>query len=82
MHHFTGGKKDKPLLKSQSTAEIKPPASPTLRLPAPVSSADLREIDEDKDLNDSLGARSSVIRRSFGLRGSKKGKEKRKSSIF
>lgn len=82
MHLFTGSRKDKPLTKTPSTAEIKPPPSPTLRLPAPVSSADLREVDEDKDLNDSLGVRSSVIRRSFGLRGSKKNKEKRKSSIF
>lgn len=81
MCHFAG-KKEKPLLKSQSTVEIKPPPSPTLRLPAPVSSADLREEDEDKELSDSLGGRSTVIRRSFGLRGSKKGKEKRKSSIF
>ena len=82
MYLFTGSRKDKPLTKAQSSAEIKPPPSPTLRLPAPVSSADLREVDEDKDLNDNLGVRSSVIRRSFGLRGSKKNREKRKSSIF
>ena len=81
MCHFAG-KKEKPLLKSQSTVEIKPPPSPTLRLPAPVSSADLREEDEDKELSDAFGGRSTVIRRSFGLRGSKKGKEKRKSSVF
>lgn len=77
-----GGKKEKPLLKSQSTTEIKAPPSPLLRLPAPVSSADLREVNESKEMADSLGARSAVIRRSFGLRGSKKSKEKRKSSIF
>ncbi|XP_074633352.1 uncharacterized protein LOC141892102 [Acropora palmata] len=77
-----GGKKERPLLKSQSTTEIKPPPSPRLLLPAPVSSADLREVDESEELADSLGARSAVIRRSFGLRGSKKSKEKRKSSVF
>ena len=84
MYQFAG-KKEKPILRSPSAAEIKPPASPTLRLPAPVSSADLKEEDEeDKDVNGSpLSPRSSVIRRSFGLRGSKnKNKEKRKSSIF
>ena len=74
------GKKEKPFQKSQSTTEIKPPPSPTLRLPDPVSSADFKEEDEDRD----TFGRSSVIRRSFGLRGSKKGKdkEKRMSSIF
>ena len=82
------GKKEKPFIKSQSSAEIKPPPSPTLRLPAPVSSADLKEEEEegDKDINENgspLSPRSSVIRRSFGLRGSKsKKKENRKSSIF
>ena len=73
------GKKEKPFLKSQSTTEIKPPPSPTLRLPDPVSSADLREEDEE---GDSFGNRTSVIRRSFGLRGSKKSKEKRLSSVY
>lgn len=84
-HKKVSGKKEKPILKSQSAAEIKPPPSPTLRLPAPVSSADLKEEDEEeKDINGSpLSPRSSVVRRSFGLRGSKnKNKEKRKSSIF
>lgn len=83
------GKKEKPFVKSQSSAEIKPPPSPTLRLPAPVSSADLKEEEKeegDKDINGNgspLSPRSSVIRRSFGLRGSKsKKKENRKSSIF
>ena len=76
---FLLGKKEKPLQKTQSTKEIKAPPSPTLHLPDPVSSADLKEQDEeDKEFN-----RSSVIRRSFGLRGSKKGsKEKRASSVF
>ncbi|XP_022797660.1 uncharacterized protein LOC111335916 isoform X2 [Stylophora pistillata] len=73
------GKKEKPFLKSQSTTEIKPPPSPTLRLPDPVSSADLREEDEE---GESFGNRTSVIRRSFGLRGSKRSKEKRMSSVY
>lgn len=73
------GKKEKPFLKSQSTTEIKPPPSPTLRLPDPVSSADLREEDEE---GESFSNRTSVIRRSFGLRGSKRSKEKRMSSVY
>ena len=76
---FVSGKKERPFQKTQSTKEIKAPPSPTLHLPDPVSSADLKEQDEE----DQEFGRSSVIRRSFGLRGSKKGsKEKRVSSVF
>jgi len=73
------GKKEKPFQKTQSTREIKAPPSPTLQLPDPISSADLKEQEEE----DKEFGRSSVIRRSFGLRGSKKGnKDKRLSSVF
>ena len=76
---FLSGKKERPFQKTQSTKEIKAPPSPTLHLPDPVSSADLKAQDEE----DQEFGRSSVIRRSFGLRGSKKGsKEKRVSSVF
>ena len=72
------------LQKSQSSSEIRPPPSPTLRLPAAVSSADLKEEDEDAHNKENGGflQRGGVIRRSFGLRGSKRNKEKRMSSVF
>ncbi|KAK3734362.1 hypothetical protein QZH41_016665 [Actinostola sp. cb2023] len=81
-------KRDKFLGRSSSQSDfLKSPPSPILRMPPAVSSADFSIKEENSlDVKDSvLGflQRTSALRRSFGLRGSKRSqKDKRTSSVF
>ncbi|XP_031568880.1 uncharacterized protein LOC116303475 [Actinia tenebrosa] len=77
-------RREKYLRSVSQTDALKSPPSPTLRLPPPVSSEDF--IKEDGDTKESVVGflqRTSALRRSFGLRGSKRShKDKRTSSVF
>lgn len=83
---YLSEKREKFLGRSSSQTDfLKSPPSPVLRLPPAVSSADFIK-EEDAAGKDSVQGflqRTSALRRSLGLRGSKRNhKDKRTSSVF